>query len=124
MATTHSLRRPVESNRALAHRKKTLAFAFLLAIGIAVAMGLLLVGCGGGSSGAAASVVVTPSAAALTLSPSDVGNIVQAAAMAVSPTTMVIAVVDRAGDVLALYRKPDAPATVTGNFGVQTDAND
>jgi uncharacterized protein GlcG (DUF336 family) len=58
------------------------------------------------------------------LSATDVGNIVRAAAMAVSPTTMVIAVVDRGGDVLALYRKPDAPATVEGNFGTQVDAND
>jgi uncharacterized protein GlcG (DUF336 family) len=124
MAITHSLRRPVESHRALAQRKKTLALAFVLAIGIAVALGFLLAGCGGGSSGAAAAVVVTPSSTALTLSASDVGNIVQAAATAVSPTTMVIAVVDRAGDVLALYRKPDAPATVTANFGVQVDSND
>ena len=37
---------------------------------------------------------------------------------------MVIAVVDRAGDVLALYRKPDAPATVAGNFGAPVDSND
>ena len=123
MATTPSLRRPVESHRALAQRKKTLAFAFVLAIGMAVALAFLLAGCGGGSSGAAASVVVTPSSV-LTLSAVDVGNIVQAAATAVSPTTMVIAVVDRAGDVLALYRKTDAPVTVTGNFGVQVDSND
>jgi uncharacterized protein GlcG (DUF336 family) len=122
---THSLRRPVESHRALAQRKKTLAFAFVLAIGIALALTFLLAGCGGGSSGgAAAAVVVTPSPTALTLSAADVGNIVQAAATAVSPTTMVIAVVDRAGDVLALYRKADAPATVAGNFGVQVDSND
>jgi uncharacterized protein GlcG (DUF336 family) len=119
----HALRRPVESNRALAHRKKTLAFAFALAIGVAVALVFLMVGCGGGTSGAAAAVVVPPSQT-LTLSAADVGNIVQAAAMAVSPTTMVIAVVDRAGDLLALYRKPDAPGIVAGNFGVATDANE
>jgi uncharacterized protein GlcG (DUF336 family) len=37
---------------------------------------------------------------------------------------MVIAVVDRAGNVLALYRKPAAPATATANFGLQVDTND
>jgi uncharacterized protein GlcG (DUF336 family) len=119
---TIPLRRPVESHRALADRKKTLAFAIVLAVGIAVALGFLLEGCGGGSLSSAASAI-TPSSVA-TLSAADVGNIVQAAAMAVSPTTMVIAVVDRAGDVLALYHKPDAPATVEGNFGAQVDAND
>jgi uncharacterized protein GlcG (DUF336 family) len=95
-----------------------------LAIGIALALAFLLAGCGGGSSNSAAAAAVTPSSPALTLSANDVGNIVRAAAVAVSPTTMVIAVVDRAGDVLALYRKADAPATVTGNFGVQLNAND
>ena len=124
MATTHPLRRPVESHRALAHRKKTLAFAIVLAVGVAVALTFLIVGCGGGSASSAAAASVTPPPAATTLTATDVGNIVQAAAMAVSPTTMVIAVVDRAGDILALYRKPDAPATVAGNFGVQVDAND
>ena len=124
MSIPHSLRRPVHSNHALAQRRKTLALGMALAIGIALALAFLLAGCGGGSSNSAAAAAVTPSSPALTLSASDVGNIVQSAAMAVSPTTMVIAVVDRAGDVLALYRKADAPATVTGNFGAQVNAND
>jgi uncharacterized protein GlcG (DUF336 family) len=37
---------------------------------------------------------------------------------------MVIAVVDRAGRILAVYRKPAAPALATGNFGVQVDVNE
>jgi uncharacterized protein GlcG (DUF336 family) len=123
MRATHALRRPVESHRAHAQRKKTLALGIALAVGIVVALGILLVGCGGGPTGQAIATV-TPSVATTTLSATDVGNIVQAAAMAVSPTTMVIAVVDRAGDVLGLYRKPDAPATVAGNFGLQVDTND
>jgi uncharacterized protein GlcG (DUF336 family) len=49
---------------------------------------------------------------------------VAATAAATSPTTAVIAVVDRAGNVLALYRKPDAPPTVTGNFSQQVSSND
>jgi uncharacterized protein GlcG (DUF336 family) len=34
---------------------------------------------------------------------------------------MVIAVTDRQGDVLAVYRKPSAPATTAANFGIQAD---
>ena len=123
MPTTHSLRRPVESHRALAQRNKALAFGIVLAIGIAMALAFLLAGCGGGASAMPDPPAATQSAS-VTLSATDVGNIVQAAAVAVSPTTMVIAVVDRAGDVLALYRKPDAPASVMGNFGAQVNAND
>jgi len=55
----------------------------------------------------------------------DVTNAVQGAATAISPDTMVIAVVDRAGTPLAVFRKAGALATVTGNFGVAgADAND
>lgn len=122
MPTSHSLRRPVQSHRALVQRNKTLALGVVIAIGIATALAFLLAGCGGGNA-SQASPAATPAASA-TLSASDVANIVQAAAVAVSPTTMVIAVVDRAGDVLALYRKPDAPATAVGNFGAQVYAND
>ncbi len=54
----------------------------------------------------------------------DVSNLVQAAAAAANDNTMIIAVVDRAGDVLAVYDKPGAPATATGNFGATVNAND
>jgi len=122
MPTSQSLRRPVQSHRALAQRNKTLALGVVIAIGIATALAVLLAGCGGG--GATQVLPVTTPATSETLSASDVANIVQAAAVAASPTTMVIAVVDHAGNVLALYRKPDAPATVAGNFGAQVDVND
>src|SRR6185369_14734036 len=121
MAKIRSLRSPLESRRALAHRKQVLLLGIALAVGIMAAWALLLGGCGGGSASSAAP---TPSSSVSTLSAADVGNIVQAAAVAAAPTTMVIAVVDRAGNVLALYRKPNAPATVAGNFGVQVDSND
>lgn len=55
------------------------------------------------------------------------GNVmkaVQGAATAISFDTMVIAVVDRAGTPLAVFRKAAAPATVIGNFGAVVDAND
>jgi uncharacterized protein GlcG (DUF336 family) len=58
------------------------------------------------------------------LTAADVTNAVQGAATAISPDTMVIAVVDRAGTPLAVYRKAGAPVTVTGNFGVVGAAND
>jgi uncharacterized protein GlcG (DUF336 family) len=37
---------------------------------------------------------------------------------------MVIAVVDRSGNILGVYRKPAAPALAAGNFGAQVDANE
>ncbi len=77
-------------------------------------------GCGGGSN----SVATPPVAISAPLSASDVQNIVQAAAEAADSTTMVIAVVDRAGRVLGVFRKPAAPATGIGNFGAPVDAND
>jgi len=117
----HTLRKPVPSSRAHSRRKKKLAAGIVLALGIAGALAILLIGCGGAINAPPPPVTVTPAA---TLSASDVGSIVQAAAAAASPTTMVIAVVDRAGNVLALYRKPDAPATTTGNFSMPADSND
>jgi uncharacterized protein GlcG (DUF336 family) len=98
------------------------------AVILVVIFSIFLVGCGGGSqspSNPQSAVNTAPStSAAVTMSTSDVDSIVHAAATATSPTTAVIAVVDRAGNVLALYRKPDAPLTVAGNFGTQTSTND
>jgi uncharacterized protein GlcG (DUF336 family) len=110
--------------RRLHQRRRTvLALTIVLVVGLVSLLTFLLVGCGGGSSNSAPlAVTTTPSSATLTTS--DVDGIVRAAAAATSPTTAVIAVVDRAGNVLALYRKPDAPLTVTGNFSTQVSAND
>ncbi len=58
------------------------------------------------------------------LSAAQVTALIQAAAQAADPNTMVIAVVDRAGRVLGVYRKPSAPALSTGNFGAQVDTNE
>jgi len=46
------------------------------------------------------------------------------AAEALDATTMVIAVTDREGQVLAVFRKPGAPGKAPGNFGASVDAND
>ena len=57
------------------------------------------------------------------LTASDVQTIVQNAASSVN-TAIVIAVTDRQGNILAVFRKPGAPATATANFGLQADANE
>ena len=120
MGTTHTLRKPVESRRALQQRNKTLALGVFLALGIALALVMIIVGCGGGSS---APIVPPPVAAVQPLQIADVQNIVQAAVNSVN-VDMTIAIVDRAGFVLGVFRTQNAPATAAGNFGQVQNAND
>ena len=80
----------------------------------------VLTGCGGSVS--TPTVFVPPPSS--NLSAAEVTALVQAAAVAADPNTMVIAVVDRAGRILAVYRKPAAPTLATGNFGAQVDTNE
>jgi uncharacterized protein GlcG (DUF336 family) len=120
---THFLRKPIGARQTHRKRRHVLTVGIAIAAGLAGLLTFLLVGCGGGSS----SNVVTPpvsTPASATLTHTDVDNIVRAAAEATSPATAVIAVVDRAGNVLALYRKPQAPTTVTGNFSMQVSSDD
>ena len=84
-------------------------------------LSVFIVGCGG-VAGSLTSV--TPPSPTPNLTAADVTSLVQAAAQAADPNTMVIAVVDRAGNILAVYRKPAAPTFATGNFGVQVDTNE
>jgi uncharacterized protein GlcG (DUF336 family) len=58
-----------------------------------------------------------------TLTAADVQMVVQSAASSVADP-LVIAVADRAGNVLALYRQPNAPVNAIGNFGISVSAND
>jgi uncharacterized protein GlcG (DUF336 family) len=95
----------------------------ILALVFAVAMAVLMFGCGGATDPSGGSTT-TSSAAAAPLSAADVQNIVQAAAQAADSASMVIAVVDRGGSVLALYRKLGAGTTATGNFGATVNVND
>jgi uncharacterized protein GlcG (DUF336 family) len=120
MPAEHTLRRPVASRHALARRQKTLAIGVLLTLGVAGVLALLLFGCGGGSG---APVSPPPVAAVQPLQIADVQNIVQAAVNSAN-VDMVIAVVDRAGFVLGVFRTQNAPATAVGNFGQTLDAND
>jgi uncharacterized protein GlcG (DUF336 family) len=121
METTHTLRKPVESRRALQARQRTLALGIALAAGIAGALMMLLIGCGAGSS--TTPVLPPPVPAVQALQVADVQNIVTAAVNSVN-VDMVIAVVDRAGFVLGVFRTQNAPATAIGNFGQTQDAND
>src|SRR5271169_855539 len=121
MQEKHSIRRPVAARQALQQRRKTLAMGILLTLGIAGVLALLLLGCGGGSSS-----IPTPQPPVATVQPlqvADVQNIVQAAVNSMN-VDMVVAVVDRAGFVLGVFRTQNAPATAIGNFGQSLDAND
>src|SRR6267378_3256152 len=120
MEATHKLRKTVESQRALLQREKTLAVAILLAAGIASVLAMLLVGCGGGTS---APVAPPPIPAIQALQVTDVQNIVTTAVNSVN-AEMVVAVVDRAGFVLGVFRTQNAPVTTAGNFGQMLNAND
>jgi uncharacterized protein GlcG (DUF336 family) len=57
------------------------------------------------------------------LSASDVSTAIANAAAAVS-SPLVIAVTDRQGNILAVYRKANAPTTALGNFSQMVDANE
>jgi uncharacterized protein GlcG (DUF336 family) len=58
------------------------------------------------------------------LTAADVQSVVANAAQSVNVSTMVIAVTDRQGNVLAVFRQPDAPATSIGNFGAAVDTGE
>ena len=79
----------------------------------------LLAICAAGCMGTTVSMpppTVTPAqAASAGLTAADVNSIVQAAAASVN-VPLVIAVTDRSGNTLAIYKKANAPATATGNF--------
>ena len=120
MATTHTLRKPVQSRRALRQRNKTLALGVFLALGIALALMMIIVGCGGGSS---APIVPPPVTAVQPLQAAEVQNILQAAVNSVN-VDLAVAVVDRAGFVLGVFRTQNAPTTAAGNFGQVQNAND
>jgi uncharacterized protein GlcG (DUF336 family) len=58
------------------------------------------------------------------LTSTDVAAVVEAAASSVNSDAMAIAVTDRQGNILAIYRKPSAPPTSEANFGVQADTQE
>lgn len=82
---------------------------------------VLSVLCGCGSIGPPPAPQQTTQVAALTST--DVQAVVQAAASAVSDP-LVIAVVDRLGNILGIYQEPGAPTTATANFGQVAEAQE
>jgi uncharacterized protein GlcG (DUF336 family) len=95
----------------------------LRAIFSAIALGIAAFSSGcGGVVGPLTSE--TPPSPVPSLTAADVTALVQSAAQAADPNTMVIAVVDRIGNILGVYRKPAAPTLATGNFGAQVDASE
>jgi len=58
------------------------------------------------------------------LTAADVTNATAAAAKSIGRNTIIVAVVDRGGTVLGVFRRPGAPGQVVGNFGALVDAND
>ena len=58
------------------------------------------------------------------LTASDVRAVIEKAATAIDSRALVIAVTDRQGNILGVFRKPGAPQTTVANFGVQADANE
>jgi uncharacterized protein GlcG (DUF336 family) len=93
-----------------------------LPLGMAALLTAFLTGCGGGSA-SSAPPADPPPAIAPPLAAGDVQNVVNAALNSVN-VDMVVAVVDRAGIVLAVYRTQNAPITTAGNYGVLQNAND
>ncbi len=89
--------------------------------GISIVLAAIVGGCGG-LVGPLTSA--PPPSSVQSLTASDVNALVQAAALAANPNTMVIAVVDRSGSILGVYRKPSAPSLTAGNFSVQVDSNE
>jgi uncharacterized protein GlcG (DUF336 family) len=76
-----------------------------------------LITCGGGAGGTAPTPPQPPPATE-SLTQADVQMLVQAAATAAQSDALVIAVVDRLGRILAVYKGPSAPSTLPGNFAV------
>jgi len=64
-----------------------------------------------------------PAPAIVPLTAADVATVVQNAVLAVD-APMVVAVVDRPGNILAVFATPGAPTTAIGNFGNTVSANE
>jgi uncharacterized protein GlcG (DUF336 family) len=97
------------------HRLSTLSL--LQYFGLVLGMCAGMSACGGSSSGGSSSTPPPPPPTPQVLTQSDVTAVVQAAATAAQSDTMAIAVVDRLGNILAVYKGSSAPPLVLGNFG-------
>src|SRR5215471_14042751 len=121
MSRIRVLRKPMDSQRTLNRRQRFLVLTAVLALVVAGALALLLASCGDPSSGA-----VTPPPPAPSVQPLQAADVQAIVRVAVNSANvdMVVAVVDRAGFVLGVYRTANAPVTATGNFAAPVDANE
>jgi hypothetical protein len=55
----HTLRKPVESRRAYAQRRKTIVWGMILALGLALAIAILMIGCSSGPNATTTSTSAT-----------------------------------------------------------------
>ena len=112
---------PLGSQRLLKRRRRILVLGAVATLGAAGGLALIFSGCGGGSSTIATPAPPTPAVRPLQIA--DVQQIVQAAVNSAN-VDMVVAVVDRSGFVLGVYRTQNAPAMAVGNFSATVDASD
>src|ERR1700690_3804482 len=96
--------------------------SFVQTIGLSLALSGELCACGSGGngsggSGSPATQYPQPPSGSASLAQSDVDMLVQAAAQTADSDAMSIAVVDRLGNILAVWQGPSAPATSAGNYG-------
>ena len=88
--------------------------------GLVIGLCAALAACGGGSgtgTGGGTTPPPPPPPPTESLNQADVQMLVESAATAAQSNAMAIAVVDRLGRILAVYKQPGAPATLPGNFG-------
>jgi uncharacterized protein GlcG (DUF336 family) len=95
--------------------------SFLQTIGLSLAFSVSLCACGGttspgGGTSSPAQYPQPPSGSA-SLTQTDVDMLVQTAAQTAASDAMSIAVVDRLGNILAVWQGPSASATSAGNYG-------
>jgi uncharacterized protein GlcG (DUF336 family) len=69
-------------------------------------------------------VLVACAAFGQELTADEVRSVVEHAASSVGSHGLAIAVTNRQGNILALFRAPDAPETASGNFGASVDTNE
>ena len=95
-------------------KQKSSALRWLLRLGLILPLGVMMSSCGGG--GGSTTTPPQPPPATDSLTQADVQMLVQAAATAAQSDSTVIAVVDRLGRILAVYKEPSAPATTPGRW--------
>src|SRR5215470_11563461 len=120
MSRPRKLRKLIPSQNALQQRNRTLAFGIAVALGVAGALALLLAGCG---PGAAVPTPTPPPPVVTAIQAADIDSIVNAAVGSIN-VDMTVAVVDRAGFILGVFRTQNAPTTTIGNFGMTQNADD